>query len=129
MNSDQYSNDAPALGQVDHWEVVWRGVAESDAHIIRGSLEADGIEAVVSGARREYALLAGSFDHGDYAVFVPQDDARRARRFLLSRGEGRNIIAEPPEEEETTTADTVRFVLAGVLVLIILTGIIYFASR
>lgn len=110
------------------WEVVWRGVAESEAHIIRGSLEADGIDAVVSGARREYALLAGSFDHGDYAVYVPPEEARRARRLLTTRGEARNVVEEPLEEEETTTADTLRFVIAGILVLVIVTAIVYFAT-
>jgi len=129
MNSEQHSQDVPAASQADHWEVVWRGVAESDAHIIAGSLHADGLRAEIQGARREYGLLAASFDHGDYAVYVPRSQASHARQLLIHRGEAKNVIDEPPVEDYTTSADTVRFVLAGILVLVILTAIVYFATR
>jgi hypothetical protein len=121
--------DEPAMAEDDAgpWQVVWRGVAETEASIIAGSLEADGIPAQVEGARREHGLLAGSFDHGVYAVYVPGTLARHARRLLRESGEGVNVIAEPVEEE-TTPADTVRFVLAGVLVLVIIALVVYFAS-
>lgn len=110
------------------WEPVWRGVAENEAHIIRGSLEADGIEAVVRGARREYALLAGSFDHGDYAVYVPRSRASQARQLLIRRGEGKDVVDESSGEDYATSAATVRFVAVGILVLVILTAIVYFAT-
>ncbi len=125
MNSEEYSQETATA----HWEVVWRGVAESDAHIIAGSLEADGLPAVVQGARRDYGLLAASFDHGDYAVYVPRTKASHARQLLTDRGEAKNVIEEPPDEDYTTSADSVRFVLAGILVLVILTAIVYFATR
>jgi len=124
------SFEDPALAEEDAgpWQVVWRGVAESEASIIAGSLEADGIPAQVEGSRREHGLLAGSFDHGIYVVYVPGPLARHARRLLRESGEGVNVIAEPVEDEETTPADTVRFVLAGVLVLVVIAVIIYFAT-
>jgi hypothetical protein len=109
------------------WEMVWRGVAEVDASIIAGGLEADGIAARLQGARREHGLLAGSFDHGDYRVYVPGADAARARHLLRRRGEGVNVIDAQPDEY-ATSASAVRFVVIGLVVLAALTAVVYFAN-
>lgn len=127
--SRKHHNPVAASVVESQWQVVWHGVAEIDATLVAGHLEADGIRAQVEGARKEYGLLlAGSFEHGDYAVLVSASHADRARDLLARYGEARNVIAPPEPIEDTTAISALRFVIIGLVVLAAVGAIVYVSA-
>ena len=96
--------------------MVWVGDGEISASVIAGSLEADGIRAVVEGFRPlPYSGMA-AFGGGSWRVLVPGTRAEAARALLRESGEDSGIVDAGDEPDGHRTA-TLKFAAVGVLVV------------
>ena len=85
------------------------------ATIIAGSLEADGIRAVLSGGRPLQYTGAIAFASGSWTVSVPSSRASRARALLRESGEGSGVVSGAAGLGGNQLA-TLKFVLVCLLV-------------
>jgi hypothetical protein len=66
----------------EHWEIVHEVYGEIQAELLRGLLEAQGIQVVLNqeGAGRAYGINVGSL--GQVQILVPSHSASEARQIL-----------------------------------------------
>lgn len=106
------------------FEAVWEGDGEMSASVIAGSLEADGIRAIVQGIRPLPYSGMTAFGAGTWTVSVPASMAEKARALLRATGEESGIVSGSLGLEGSQAA-TLKLILVGVLVAV---GVILFFS-
>jgi len=83
-----------------HWVVVEEVAGGFQAEILRGLLEAQGLQAVISQegiGRSAYAVTVG--DLGRAQILVPSDEVERAMQVLEDYHAGKFENPPPPTEE------------------------------
>lgn len=83
------------------------------ASVVAGSLEMDGIRAMMQGLTPAAGTPAHAFSRGTWAVFVPGNQAAEARALL--RGRGDNGVVEGAGDLSGSQLATLKFAVFGVL--------------
>src|SRR5689334_22432429 len=118
-------NPVATIEHEEHtWEAVWEGASEADASIVAGGLEADGFRAHVSGSHGlpAYGRMVGQ----EWAVFVRDNKAAKARQLLWRRGHGAEVVSGG-DSLGANARFAVQALVTGVLVLVIF--LLYLAIR
>ena len=99
--------------------VVWEGDSEMSASVIAGSLEADGIRAVIQGIRPLPYSGMTAFGAGTWSISVPSSKARQARTLLRESGEESGIVSGSLDLGQSHVA-TLKFAAVGLLAAIVI---------
>lgn len=83
------------------------------ASVILGSLETDGIRAMMQGHTPAGGTPAHAFSRGTWAVFVPGSQAAEARALLRDRGD--SGVVEGPGDLSGSQLATLKFAVFGLM--------------
>lgn len=94
---------------------VWEGDSEAQASVVAGSLQADGIRAVINGSQPIPSTASHAFARNTWAVLVPGNRAADARALLRETADAGVVEGGGPAAPEQLA--TLKFAVFGLLVV------------